>query len=294
MLYRRKVLLNLLNVFGGELDKLSLTKLLLILKRTDGASQCYDFIPYKFGCFSYSAYTDLKCMHKEGLLSETENNVSLINFSQETYPIKLADKQAIHLLHEQFKDKSKEEIIKFTYEKYPYYASRTTLKQYITKDIKERIKECFSQDTSTTLFTIGYEGISAEEYLNQLLRNNIKTLIDVRKNPLSMKYGFSKSLLQKRVNDLGINYIHIPELGIESDKRQALNSYEDYLALFENYEKGTLKNADKFILKIFNILIKDKRVALTCFEKDSRYCHRTRIANKLATLPNWKYKTEHL
>jgi uncharacterized protein (DUF488 family) len=233
-------------------------------------------------------------MGQEGILNETDNKVFLTNFDHRSFHIKNTDIQAIRFLHEQFKDKSKEEIIKFTYEKYPYYASKTTLKQYVTNDIKERIKECFSRDVATTLFTIGYEGISAEEYLNRLLRNGIKTLIDVRKNPLSMKYGFSKSLLQKRVTDFGINYIHIPELGIESKQRQSLNCYEDYIELFDNYEKTTLKNANEFVSQIFDIILKDKRVALTCFEKDSRYCHRTRIANKLAVLPNWKYKTVHL
>ncbi|WP_200885350.1 DUF488 family protein [Jejuia pallidilutea] len=53
-----------------------------------------------------------------------------------------------------------------------------------------------SFENDITLFTIGYEGISLEHYLNKLIRNNIKLLCDVRKNALSMKYGFSKSQLK--------------------------------------------------------------------------------------------------
>ena len=36
---------------------------------------------------------------------------------------------------------------------------------------------------------------------------------------------------------IGIKYIHIPDLGIDSDKRQELNTMSDYNKLFEEYEK---------------------------------------------------------
>lgn len=39
-----------------------------------------------------------------------------------------------------------------------------------------------------TLFTIGYEGISIDTYINKLLANQIKTLVDVRKNAYSNKW----------------------------------------------------------------------------------------------------------
>ncbi|WP_348602891.1 DUF488 family protein [Bartonella tribocorum] len=51
-----------------------------------------------------------------------------------------------------------------------------------------------AKDEKFCFFTIGYEGKSLENYLNCLLENNIKILCDVRKNPISRKYGFSKRL----------------------------------------------------------------------------------------------------
>ncbi len=66
-------------------------------------------------------------------------------------------------------------------------------------------------------------------------------LCDVRKNAYSQKYGFSKSQLQKACEGVGISYIHMPELGINSDKRQHLISQSDYDLLFEDYEKNTLQ-----------------------------------------------------
>ena len=86
--------------------------------------------------------------------------------------------------------------------------------------------------TKTIMFTIGYEGISLEEYLVRLIKNDVKVLVDVRNNPLSMKYGFSKSQLKKYCASLGIKYAHFPEVGIQSDQRQELNSQNDYNKLF--------------------------------------------------------------
>ena len=46
----------------------------------------------------------------------------------------------------------------------------------------------------------------------------------MRKNAFSMKYGFSKGILEKACNGVNIKYVHISELGIESSKRQTLVS----------------------------------------------------------------------
>ncbi len=54
------------------------------------------------------------------------------------------------------------------------------------------------------------------------MENNIKTLCDVRKNLISRKRGFSKRQLEKAVRNIDIEYIHMPELGIASEKRRNL------------------------------------------------------------------------
>lgn len=54
-----------------------------------------------------------------------------------------------------------------------------------------------------------------EQYLNKLIENDVKVLCDVRRNPISMKFGFSKHQLIKACNGVGIEYKHIPEVGID-------------------------------------------------------------------------------
>jgi uncharacterized protein YwgA len=71
MFYRRKIILSLLQLFEGELEKIRLQKLLFLFTQKQ-LKKAYDFIPYKFGCYSYSANADLTTMAKQGLLTETE------------------------------------------------------------------------------------------------------------------------------------------------------------------------------------------------------------------------------
>ena len=44
--------------------------------------------------------------------------------------------------------------------------------------------------------------------MTDLIREDVKLLCDVRKNPLSMKFGFSKNQLKGILEGVGIEYIH--------------------------------------------------------------------------------------
>jgi uncharacterized protein (DUF488 family) len=140
---------------------------------------------------------------------------------------------------------------------------------------KQKLKQ-----TSQVLFTIGYEGLTVEKYLNILIQNDIRVLCDVRNNPLSRKFGFSKNNLKKYLGNIGIEYIHIPELGITSDKRCNLNSDTDYQNLFVDYKAALPKKRD-FLEKVYQLLQTQMRISLTCFEHEPAHCHRHVIRDYL-------------
>lgn len=50
--------MSLLQLFEGELEKIRLQKLLFLFTQQQAKAE-YDFVPYKYGCFSYSANADL-------------------------------------------------------------------------------------------------------------------------------------------------------------------------------------------------------------------------------------------
>jgi uncharacterized protein (DUF488 family) len=256
--------------------------------------QYYEFVPYKYGAFSFTAYSDINGLKKEDTIYDKGNSFVLREFDRKIYKITTNDYKNIENIYHRFNGKTADDLMRITYERYPYYTKNSMKKEFITPTIENSIKMAISKDDNTTLFDIGYEGKSLEGYLNLLIKININMLIDVRRNPVSMKYGFSKNILEKRISDLNIKYIHIPQLGIESDKRQSLNSFEDYQKLFANYEATTLKQNIESVKEIYDILIKNKKIALTCFEADKNYCHRYRIVNLMnAIYPN-KFAMGHL
>lgn len=284
MFYRRKIILALIELLGGEVEKLRFQKLLFLYSMKKQQAE-YDFIPYKYGCYSYSAKADMNTMVKKGYLTETDVVYSKKDSDCYLNKLKAADQKLIKEVISDYGNMNSNALIKHTYLNFPFYAIRSTIAKDVMKGkLWDRVESQIPTEEETTLFTIGYEGISLEKYLQKLIRNNVKLLVDVRKNPLSMKFGFSKNLLHRYCNSVGIEYIHIPEVGIESSKRQELNSQKDYDVLFENYKQTTLKNNIKSQNQIIDLLEKHKRIALTCFEADIHQCHRFHLAASLTGL----------
>lgn len=293
MIKRKKVLLSVIKAFGGKLDKVRLMKLMLILGNDYGV-RYYDFVPYQQGCFSFTMYDDIRGLSSDYLI-EGSKDVSLTQpMGYEEAEAMPLEEAAIQAMADKFLNYDREDLIRYTYSKYPYYASRSNLKQYITTEIRNDIKAILPLDETASLFTIGYEGKSLEEYFNTLIIKNIKILIDVRKNPVSMKYGFSQRILKRTSEKMGIEYVHIPELGIESDKRKKLRSFEDYKELFRHYEQTVIPLCREQLEYISGLISSKKRVALTCFEADPAFCHRSIVAKNLAMLPAWDFPIRNL
>ena len=231
----------------------------------------YEFIPYKYGAYSYQLAEDVDILRKDGYLSSEGRQIRAIGeYTQdESFDITL---------------ERGNNLIRKAYHEYPYYT--------INSEIIDRIfyraedKEYFNNEKlkyiqhDQVLFTIGYEGKSIEAFINMLIQNGVKLICDVRKNPLSRKYGFSKSKLEHITSTVGIKYIHIPDLGIDSNKRNSLETDEDYLALFDDYSE-TLPNLDPYLEWVYSLLCSNIRVALMCYEKDAAKCHRHVIKDYL-------------
>ena len=139
------------------------------------------------------------------------------------------------------------------------------------------------------LYTIGYEGLNIEQYIKKLIENDIRAVVDVRRNAFSYKSNFSKDELNSCLLQRNILYYHIPELGIDSNKRKNVKltiepeitlfgeEKSQLQILFEEY-KRILPTKQKHIELLLNIINKYQNVALTCFEHDYKCCHRHIIA----------------
>lgn len=295
MYYRRKLVLSLLQVFNNKLDKIQLQKLLFLYSRYDTKRKNYDFVPYMYGCYSFQVNADLKTLKKYGIVDDSSTFWTKENDVNYLMQLDKEDKKIISDFAIIYRNKTKDDLISITYERYPYYAINSTIAEnYLSPEDYLNLNNYKSDEDQTVLFTIGYEGISLEHYLNRLIRNNVKLLCDVRKNAKSMKYGFSKNQLKHACEGVGIKYIHIPEVGIDSDKRRELNTQRDYDLLFEEYKKNNLTQTSEYQKEILNLLKKNKRIALTCFEAETCQCHRTHLAEAISNFKEFKYEVEHL
>lgn len=291
MNYRQKTLIGLLSAFGGHLPSTDFQKYLFLFTREFQQEPSFEFVPYRFGSFSFQSYADKRRLVEIGALVDAEDWQLREEFSTRG----LFDEAAFSRCYAKYSHLHGTKLLQDVYRRYPYYAIKSERAGQIMNDQElSAISTARPAASAACFFTIGYQGSSVEGYLNRLIRNSVKTLVDVRRNPLSRKYGFSKKTLADTVRRLGIGYVHIPELGIASERRQELNTQVDYDRLFKSYERQELSQNGKALQDLFNIFLKDKRVAITCFEADVCMCHRGRIAKAMSEFPDWKYDIHHI
>lgn len=276
------------------MGKTNFQKLLLLLTKLQEKPD-YHFVPYKYGCFSFQSMADISAMTKYEQVHSDNHGIRKLDQQDYILQLKETDKKALNQLFLLHGKKNYRDLITYTYTQYPFYAIHSEIAgRYLTEDDLTRIKQYKPSGNKTVLYTIGYEGITLEEYLNKLIYKDVRVLVDVRNNPLSMKYGFSKSQLINACRSVGIEYIHIPEVGIVAEQRQELRSQKDYDDLFVKYCQVNLPDTISEQERILQLLKNKARIALTCFEANICQCHRKHLAEAITRLADWNYELVHL
>ena len=130
-----------------------------------------------------------------------------------------------------------------------------------------------------TIYSIGYEGKSSEEFFIILKNNNIRHLIDIRETPYSNKPSFSKKELMKLSKKCDIEYYVIRELGSPKYLRRKIMKNKDMKNYFKEYKKYLL--IQKRLVELLVNIALQKNSAIMCFEKNWRFCHRCIIEEEL-------------
>ena len=74
---RQRLLLTFLDAVGEPVGHTDFQKLLFLYTQEGEATPGYDFVPYKFGAFSFTSYADKRKLIEEGLLAEDDQNWKL-------------------------------------------------------------------------------------------------------------------------------------------------------------------------------------------------------------------------
>lgn len=129
------------------------------------------------------------------------------------------------------------------------------------------------------LMTIGYQGRTIGGLLGALDGADVELLIDIRTKPLSRKPGFSKSVLARQLEAHGIDYMHLPELGMPSHLLAIKESLRDNTPILDEYRSllPELQDAIDFLCQVAF----QQRACLLCFEANVNQCHRGVVAEHL-------------
>lgn len=134
----------------------------------------------------------------------------------------------------------------------------------------------------TQLFTAGYSGHTLESFLEILHEHEIEVLVDVREKPMSRKPGFSRSRLSDFLEDNEVEYRHAGELGVPKEMRTRLRAGSEqlggYFRQFREY-LGTQREA----IDALHELTVTKRCCLMCLEARAEQCHRSVVAEVVAS-----------
>jgi len=139
--------------------------------------------------------------------------------------------------------------------------------------------------TKRRIWTIGYEQATVPAVMTALREAGVEVLADVRALPLSRRPGFSKTALAANAREAGIDYVHFRALGTPPDGRAAARRND--LAALERIYEGQLELPGAIAAGAqLADLAQKQNVALLCYEREARGCHRTLL--RRATLPEFE------
>jgi uncharacterized protein (DUF488 family) len=294
---RHKRLLALVDALSGNIGNLDFQKLLFLYCHEQEEKPTYEFVPYHFGGFSFTSYQDKRFLTEKGLFENQERTWVLTSEGRKQAVVSPFVRIGMDRFAKRYSASRGDALIADVYRRFPFYAINSEIAgRIMANDVRalKVIAETRPAPGKPGIVTIGYEGRSLEGYLNQLILNGVTLLCDVRRNAFSHKFGFSKTILSKNCERLGIGYEHLPELGIATGQRQKLTTQDDYDKLFATYREEDLPKQTVSLEKIHNWVIAGKRVALTCFEALPHQCHRSCIADELSKRWGESFKPHHL
>ena len=137
-------------------------------------------------------------------------------------------------------------------------------------------------DTAVTaamhpLFTIGYEKATPAAVLGELKQARVDLVVDTRAVAASRRPGFSKRQLAAALDEAGIGYVHLQKLGTPAEGRQAARA-GDTDTLWRIYDKHIkTAPAQEALDELLALHKSGKRLALLCYCRDPKTCHRSRI-----------------
>ena len=132
------------------------------------------------------------------------------------------------------------------------------------------------------IYTIGYTGFGIDDFVQLLVGNDVRCLIDVREIPISRKPGFAKTALKNHLDLVGIRYEHFRSLGSPKALRDKLRADREYSQFFRGVRQHLKKEAGTDALQEVVEITRQVRTCLMCCCPQWDLCHRKCIVDLLS------------
>jgi uncharacterized protein (DUF488 family) len=135
--------------------------------------------------------------------------------------------------------------------------------------------------------SVGHGARPLEEFLATLGAADIETLADVRSQPGSRRHPqFGAKSLEAALGEIGIAYVHLPELGGRREPRADSQHRALRVAAFRGYADHMSSEEFARGYERLTSLASESRTAFMCAETLWWRCHRRLIADRL-TVDGW-------
>lgn len=280
MLNRQKCILYMIEQARRPVTRLEVTKWAFLLAQempSGGGSSFYDFLPYHYGPFSFTLVHEADRLVRSGYLRDARVGRSdawerATDVPGDTADLSGSVQSNAARVVERFAAKPAAYLMDYVYEHFPWYTANSRVRQLEKRPV-----------APLGVYTVGYEGCSVDRLLNVLMLKGIRRIIDVRRNPVARRYGLHKSSLDRLCGKLDIDYVHVPAVGIGCELRRNLDGPDAYSKLFETYERKLLPSEPNAVAAIARMTTEEP-AALMCMEADPSMCHRSRLANVIASV----------
>ncbi|HSW47284.1 MAG TPA: DUF488 family protein [Phycisphaerae bacterium] len=283
MLRRQKTILAILAEYGRPVPATVLVKLAFLLRRETVLKEdavFYDFVPHLYGPFSFALYRELDGLQRDDLVTRTDEQLMLNVLQMATIRERISElagevRSAVGAVVRKYGRSSLRDLLRDVYTRYPWYATHSERVDLRPMSLGERPL------APPAVYTAGYQDKSVDGFFDGMLRAGIQAIMDVRANPISRKYGFARSSIRSIAEKLGLDYSHLPRLGIPSVHRVGLSDEASYARLLDSYESKMLPCRQADVEELAR-LVSAKPSVLVCMERDVRCCHRSRLAAAVA------------
>jgi uncharacterized protein (DUF488 family) len=131
------------------------------------------------------------------------------------------------------------------------------------------------------LYTLGYQGVDVNTYVQKLKAAGVGIVADVRETPWSHKPGFCKNALSSELSKAGIDYIHVKSAGNPKENRRTAPDLAECLSRYRRYLATNPAGVADLVQVVQAAALENRTVCLTCFEKDVKDCHRSILVSAI-------------